>query len=536
MQKSAEMDPEQLFRVNIGGEPPTLDPTLASWDASYSVIELVFEGLLKLDRELKLQPALALEVPTVANGGVSADGKSYTFRLRPGAKFSDGKPVTAKDFEFSIKRLLDPALAAEYASFYHCIMGAEEYNTSKEKDPAKLKGLRDAVGVRARDDQTLEVKLREPRASFLQLAALWPAVPLREDILKANSTAEKPDRWTEDPKSYIGTGPFKMTEWVHQDHITLVPNENYYGPRPKLKKILLTMVSDGQAEYAAFLNGEREIGKVPTALYEQIQKDPNLSKQVVRIPRLSTVALMFNHRQKPLDNVKVRQAMSTAIDREALVAKVQMGVNKPAYSWIPPGVPGFQPDLGAQYKLDGARAKQLLAEAGYPAGQGLPALTLQFANVRNNPLLAQFLQEQWRVHLGIEVKLEPMEAKAFAQAVTKGQYTMGFIGWNGDYPDPDNWLPGVFESGARNNHTHYSNPKFDDLVKKAIAEPDERKRTAMWAEAQKMVVDDAAMAFLMHQEYFILLPPHVKDIFVTAMDGSAIPGRRSLGQVWLAKK
>jgi oligopeptide transport system substrate-binding protein len=534
--KSAEMDPDQIFRVSIGGEPPTLDPSLAAWDASYSVIELVFEGLLKFDEELNLQPAIAKEVPSQENGGISEDGKRYIFRLRTDAKFSDGKAVTAKDFEFSIKRLLDPSIAAAYASFYYSIVGAEEYNSSKEKDPARLKALRDAVGVKATDDYTLEIQLKEPRASFLQLTALWPTVPLREDILKDNSPPDKVDKWTDDPKTYVGTGPFKLAEWVHQDHITLVPNEHYYGPKPKLKQIVLSMVADAQAEYAAFLNGEREIGKIPTALFEQIKNDPALSKQLVRIPRLSTVALMFNHQQKPFDNVKVRQALSTAIDREALIDKVQQGVNQPAYSWIPQGMPGHQPDLGQQYKLDPARAKQLLAEAGYPEGQGLPEITLQYPNMRNNPIMAQFLQEQWKVHLGIDVTLEPMESKTFSQAVMNGEYMMGFIGWNGDYPDPDNWLPELFRSGAGNNLTNYSNPEFDDLVGKAVGETDEKKRMDMWAEAQQMIVDDAVMAFLMHQEYFILVPPYVNDLFVTAMDGSAIPGRRSLGQVWLTKK
>jgi len=534
--KAVEIDPDQLFRVNLGGDPPTLDPSLAAWDVSYSVVELVFEGLVKLDQDSKLRPALAVEVPSQSNGGISADGKRYTFKLRSDASYSDGKLVTAKDFEFSLKRLLDPSLAAPYASSYYSIVGAEEYNRSKEKDPAKLKALRDSVGVSAKDDRTLEVVLKEPRASFLQLAALWPAVPLREDLIKSTSATDKPDRWTEDPKRYLGTGPFKMAEWVHGDHITLVPNENYYGSKPKLKKLVLTMVSDAQAEYAAFLSGEREIGKLPTALFEQARKDPNLSKQLVRAPRLSTLGLMFNHKEKPLDNVKVRQALSTAIDRDTLIEKVQQGVNRPAYSWIPPGVPGHQPDLGKQYRLDAAKAKQLLAEAGYPAGQGLPPLTLQFPNVRNNASMAQFLQEQWKVHLGIEVKLDPMEARAYAQAMEKGQYTMGFLTFNGDYPDPDNWLPEIFASGVANNFTYYSNPRLDELMKRAIGEQDEKKRLTMWEDAQKMVVDDAVMAFILHQEYYFLLPSHVKDMYVTSMDGGAIPGRRSLGQVWLAKK
>jgi len=532
---AADMDPNQIFRVNIDGEPPTLDPDMASWDTSIAVIQQVFEGLLKFDKDLNLLPALAKDVPTVANGGISSDGKTYTYKLRTDAKYSDGKPVSAKDIEYSLKRALDPALATEYASFYYTVAGAEEYNTSKEKDPAKLQTLRDAVGVKATDDSTLQVKLKDSRASFNDLAALWPMFPIREDVVKANSTTEKPDKWTDDPKNYIGNGAFKITEWVHQDHITLVPNDNYYGTKPNIKKMVLTMVTDAQSEYAAYLTGEREIGKVPTALIEQVQKDPNLSQQLVRSPRLSTFAIQFNNKQKPFDNVKVRQAFSIAIDRDALINNVRKGVGKAAYSWIPPGNPGYQADLGKEYKFDATKAKQLLADAGFPNGQGLPPVTFQYANTRNNPIIAQFAQEQWKTSLGIDVKLEPMESKAFSDAVSKGQYMMGFYGWNADYPDPDNWLPELFGTGAGNNHTYYSNPTLDDLMKKAIAEPDEKKRMQMWADAQKTVVDDAVIIFLFHDENFVLVKPYVKDAFLTGMDGTALPAKFSTDRIWLAK-
>jgi oligopeptide transport system substrate-binding protein len=532
---AAEMAADQTFRVNIDGEPPTLDPDLASWDTSIAVIQQMFEGLLKFDKDLNLVPAVAKEVPTVANGGISADGKTYTFHLRNDVKYSDGKPVTAKDFEYSLKRSLDPALATEYASFYYGVVGAEEYNTSKEKDPAKLKALRDAVGIRALDDYTLQVQLKEPRASFNELAALWPMYPVRQDIIEANSTADKPDKWTEDPKTCIGDGPFKMTEWVHQDHITLVANENYYGGKPKLQKMVLTMVTDAQAEYAAYLNGEREIGKVPNALIGQVQKDPNLSKELQRIPALSTMAIQFNNKQKPFDNVNVRRAFSTAIDRDALISKVRQGVGKPAYSWIPPGMPGYQADLGLQYKFDPAKAKQYLADAGYPDGKGLPQITFQYANTRNNPIIAQFAQQQWKDNLGIDVKLEPMEPKAFSEAVNKGQYMMGFYGWIADYPDPDDWLPELFGTGAGNNHSYYSNSQLDALMKQAIAEPDQKKRMDLWAQAQTMIVNDAPIIFLFHDETFVLVKPYVQGAYFTGMDGVAFPGHYSTAQIWLAK-
>ncbi len=529
------MDANQTFRINIDGEPPTLDPDLASWDASIAVIQNIWVGLLKFDKDLNLVPAVAKEVPTVANGGISADGKTYTFHLRNDVKYSDGNPVTAKDFVYSLKRTLDPALATEYASFYYNVVGAEEYNTSKEKDPTKLQALRDAVGIKALDGYTLQVKLKEPEASFNDLAAMWPMYPIEENIVKANSTPDKPDKWTEDPKTCIGDGPFKLAEWVHQDHITLVANDNYFGGKPKLQKIVMTMVTDAQAEYAAFLNGEREIGKVPNALIAQVQKDPTLSKELVRSPKLSTMAVQFNNKVKPFDNVDVRHAFSVAIDRDALIKDVRQGVGKPAYSWIPPGMPGYQPDLGMEYKFDPAKAKKYLADAGYPDGKGLPQITFQYANTRTNPVIAQFLQQQWKDNLGVNVKLEPMEPKAFSQAVNKGQYMMGFYGWIADYPDPDDWLPQLFGTGAGNNHSYYSNPKLDALMKQAMAEPDQKKRMDMWAQAQKMIVDDAPIAFLFFDENFLLVKPYVKGIYFTGMDGTAFPGHYSTDQIWIAK-
>jgi oligopeptide transport system substrate-binding protein len=532
---SADMAPNQEFRVNLQGEPPTMDPNLASWDTSIALLHQMFEGLLKFDKDLNLVAGIATDIPTTANGGISADGKTYTFKLRQGMKYSDGKPVSAKDIVFSTKRMLDPALAAEYASFYYDIVGAQDYNTSKEKDATKLKALQDAVGVSAPDDNTVVFNLRQPRASFLDVTALWPIVPLREDVVKNGSTAEKPDGWTNDPKNLIGNGPFKMTEWVHQDHITLVPNENYYGPKAKLQKITGLMVTDVQANYAAYLNGEREITAVPAALLDQVQKDPNLSKQITRYPRLATFGTQFNTTKPPFDNVKVRQAFATAIDRQAFIDKIRKGVGKPAYSWIPPGMPGYDANLGQQYKLDPAKAKQLLADAGYPNGQGFPKVSFQFANTGNNPLYAQFFQEQWKTNLGIDVGLEPMEPKAFSELVNRKEHQIGWYGWSADYPDPDNWLPELFGTGAGNNKTGYSNPQLDQLMKQASAETDPQKRAQMWAQAQKIVVDDAPMAFVFHDEALALVQPYVKDAFFNGMDFVAAPGGRSYYQIWLAK-
>lgn len=532
---SADMAPNQEFRVNMSGEPPTLDPNLASWEASIGVIERVWEGLLKFDKDLNATAGIAKEVPSTANGGISADGKTYTFKLRDGLKWSDGKPLKAGDIVYSTKRMLDPALAAEYASFYYNIVGAEELNTSKEKDATKIKALQDAVGVSAPDDLTVVFKLKQAQASFLSLAALWPVTPLREDVVKNGSTAEKPDGWTNDPKNLIGNGPFKMTEWVHQDHITLVPNENYYGTKPKLTKITFLMVTDVQANYAAYLNGEREATIVPTALVDQVQKDPNLKDQVVRFPRLSTFGTQFNNTKPPFNNAKVRQAFATAIDRQAFIDKIRRGVGKPATSWIPPGMPGYDANLGTQYKLDAAKAKQLLADAGFPNGQGFPKVAFQFSNTGNNPVYAQFFQEQWKTNLGLDIALEPMEPKAFSELVNRKEHQIGWYGWGADYPDPENWLPEIFGTGGGNNKTGYSNPQVDQLMKQAAAESDPQKRLQMWGQAQKAIVDEAPMAFVFFDEGMFLVKPYVKDIWFYGMDKNTAPGAESYTQVWLAK-
>lgn len=532
-----ELDPNLEYRANLAGDPPSLDPNASAWDTSIAVISLVFRGLLKFKPDLTLEPAVAREMPTVANGGISADGKTYTLKLRNDVKWSDGKAVTAKDFEYSAKRMLDPKLAADYASFYYAIKGAEEYNTAlgtkdkpKTPDAATLARLRDAVGVKALDDSTLQFTLAEPRASFLQLLALWPVYPVRQDIIEA-----KGEKWYTEPAGYIGNGPFKVTEYVAKDHITLVPNDNYYGAKPKLKKVTLLMVTDAAANYAAYLSGERDITAVPVANVPVVLADPTLKEQVVRGPRLATFALQFNTKRAPFDNPKVRQALSLAIDRQTFIEKIRRGVGKPALSWIPPGMPGHQPDLGKEFAFNPAKAKQGLADAGYPDGKGLPPISMQYASTGANPLMAEFTQAQFKDNLGLEIKLEPMDPPEFSKLVSGNRHHMAFFGWGADYPDPDNWLPELFGTGAGNNHTQYSNPQLDALMKRAISEVDPAKRMEAWAQAQKTVVDDAPVIFLFHDERFLLVKPYVKGLKITGIDTTALTGNWYLEEVYLLK-
>ncbi|MBI2935690.1 MAG: peptide ABC transporter substrate-binding protein [Chloroflexi bacterium] len=506
----------QELRVNLGGEPAQLDPNRASWAGEITIIKQVFQGLLGFNQDLTLKPVVAREIPSVANGGISRDGLTYTFRLRDGVTWSDSKPVTAKDFAYSIKRMLDPALAAEYASFYYDIKGGEEYNTSKEKDTAKLRALYDAVAVQATDDRTLKITLKQSRYTFLQLTALWPVYPVRQDIIE-----KLQDKWTE-PPNYVGNGPYIMSEWVHQDRITLVPNPNYWGTKPKLQRMSIKMVTDANAEFAAYKNGELEIGRVPVGNEGAVLADPVLSKEILRFPELVTFGAQFNVTRAPFDKVKVRQAITTALDRDAFINKVRRGVGRPATSWIPPGMPGFDAELGKEYTFNPVKAKQLLGEAGYPDGRGLPPISFQYADTAANKVIAEFIQQQIKDNLGIDVKLDPFEPRAFSQLVNDEKHTWAWFGWGADYPDPDNWLPEIYGTGGGVNHTLYSSKEFDDLAKKAKAEPDPAKRLDLWKQAHAIAVRDAPVAFMFNRERFLLKKPYIRDLITTGMDGQIV--------------
>jgi oligopeptide transport system substrate-binding protein len=504
------------LRVNIAGEPAQIDPNRASWSTERTVIMQVFEGLLGFNQDLTLRPVCATEIPTVANGGISADGKTYTFKLNPKVTWSDGQKVTAANYEYSIKRVFDPDLAAEYASFYFCIAGGEEYFS--DTDNTTKATLRDAVGVKATNDTTLVITLKTPRPTFLDLMALWPVYPVRQDIIEKYA-----EKWTE-PPNYIGNGPYIMTEWVHSDHITLVKNPKYWGTAAKVDTITLKMITDINAEYAAYQNNELDICSIAAGTETNTIADPVLGPQVLRYPELTTFAYQFNLKTPPFDNKNLRKALNAAVDREAFINNVRGGVGKPAYSWIPPGMPGYDANLGADYHFNVAKAKAFLVQAGYKEdGSDVPELRLQYADTGINPTIAQFVQNQIKINLGITVSLEPMERAAFSQMVNAEQHTWAWFGWGADYPDPDNWLPELFGTGAGNNHTNYSSAAFDNLSKQALNELDNTKRLALWAQAQAMVVDDAPVLFIQYRERFRLVKPYVKGLMYTGMDGD-VPG------------
>lgn len=521
----ANAAPKGEFRVNLAGEPKSIDPHKANFANETGIAIALFEGLLGYDKDLKVAPALATEIPTAANGGISADALTYTFKLRDGLKWSDGKALSAKEIEYGVKRMLDPRTAGPYASFYFDIKNAQKFNGAlgtKDKPvqltDGQISELRDQVGVKAPDDKTVVFTLERPRFSFVQLAGLWPLFPVRQDLIEA-----KGDAWTE-AGTLIGNGPWKLSEWVHNDHITMVPNENYWGPKPKLAKVVWKMIADEGAAYAAYQNNEIDLISVPIANRKLVLADPNVKNQLVRYNELTTFAFQMNNKQAPFDNVKVRQAFAMGFDRNALINDLEQGIGRPALSWVPPGMPGFDANAGKQYEFNPAKAKQLLAEAGFPDGKGLPEIKFSFADAQANKQRAEWFQAQFKQNLGVDIKLDALETKAYSAAYTANQLQSFWTGWGADYPDPDNWLPDILGTGKSANHTLFSDPQFDDIVKKALAEPDDAKREQLWKDAQNRMLDLAPLAPVVYRERLWLIKPQFKGFQTTAKD--QVPGNR----------
>ena len=338
--QNSQAGEKQIFRMAVSSEPPTLDWNLATDSISIRVIDNLMEGLTQFDHALHPVPAVAKEWK------ISDDGKTYTFSLRDSVYWSDGKRVTAHDFEYSWKRLLNPATAAEYAYFLYDIENAYEYNSGQIKDPSLL-------GVQALNDNTLEVRLRKPVVYFPSITTFVVTFPLRRDIVERYG-----DQWT-DPSHIITNGPFILKEWRHEYRLTLTANRNYYGGRPKLDTIRFYVIGETNTALTLYETDGLDIVSLPPLAIPHYKGH----KDYIHHPFLRGYYYGFNVEKKPVNDRRVRQAFSMAIDRRAF-PEILKGGELPASSWIPQGMMAYNPSIGIGF--DPAGARKLLAEAGYP--------------------------------------------------------------------------------------------------------------------------------------------------------------------------
>ncbi|MBI2755794.1 MAG: peptide ABC transporter substrate-binding protein [Chloroflexi bacterium] len=496
----AQSTPQEFTANVLQGEPDNVDPQAASFATEVAVILQNFEPLLTMDAQLRPQPGSA------QSWDISADGRVWTFRLWPGMRFSDGTPVTASNFVYSMQRLLNPRLAAEYASFFvdAGIVGAAEYNSGQAGA--------DALGVRALDDLTVEFTLKQPVGFFPSLMTLWVTSPVKLDVPIDNSS------WAADPSTYIGNGPFMMTEWVHQDRIVFGQNPYYVGARPRLNRLTFLMVTDGTADYAAYLAGERDAALVPDANVRSVLADPFLSQEARQYTELTTFWLNINTERSPLNNGLVRKAFARALDREAYINDISQGVGRPTTGIIPPGMPGFDPNAGSDLSFNPASARELLAAAGYSNGTGFPSVTFKYSSNTANQRRAEFIQAQLKQNLNVNIVLTPQESKAYQADFKAKNFDMTFGGWGADYPDPQNWYGTLFTCKGGNNKYNYCNPSLDQLVARADQTTDQDLRSELYSQAQNIVLNDLPVVPIFVRGRMVVVKPYIQGLTITAQD------------------
>ncbi|HLB59972.1 MAG TPA: peptide ABC transporter substrate-binding protein, partial [Bdellovibrionota bacterium] len=476
-----------VFRFVITTEPPSLDWSLATDHVSADILFNIMEGLVIFNKDLQVQPAMA------ERWTVSDDGKTYTFYLRKNIQWTDGKPLTAHDFAYSWRRLLEPKTAAEYAYFLFDVENAEDFNSGKLKDFSK-------VGVKALDNQTFQVRLKNPASYFINVPTFWVTFPMRQDIVEKFG-----DRWT-DPSNMVTVGPFRLAEWKHDSKLTLTRNPTYYGNPSASEKVEALIVNDDTTAVSLFETDKvHYLRRIPPLEMDRLKGKPEFKN----FPYLRGYYYGFNTQKPPFNNLKVRQAFSYAIDRSQIPTLLKGG-QIPTTSWVPKGMFGYEPQVGIGY--DPKKAKQLLAEGGFPNGKGLPEITISFDSRDDNKLIAEFIQSQWREHLGVEVTMTQSEWKVYLRQLQLDTPQVWRLGWGADYPDPHNFLE-IFTSYSGNNHTHWKNPTYDQLIAKGASELDPNKRIQVYKEAQVILTEkDVPMVPLFNEAQNMLLKTYVKGL------------------------
>ena len=487
---------EQVINLAEGDDIGTLDVSLTNNTVSSNAIGQLFEGLVHLDKDGKPAPGVA------TSWEVSPDGLTYTFHLRDNAKWWDGSPVTAKDFVYSWTRTLDPKTKSEYAFIVYWIKGGEAFNNGK--------GSKDDVGVKAIDDKTLQVTLDAPRPYFLATMAFPTYYPLQQKAVEAAG-----DKYGGDADKVMGNGPFKITAWNHDQDWTFEKADTYWdAANVKLTKATYQVVKDQNALLNLYESGQLDRTGLTREQVELYKGNKEMSQYL----SAGSFYLEYNAKTKPLNNVKVRQALSYAIDTQKLCDVVWANGSVPATSLTPKGtLDGMTGDytdgLGdlIHLKENASKAKQLLEEGLKEEGlSAFPKLKLTNTDSSNSKKMDEFLKEQWRTNLGIDIEIEEVPFKLKVQKQYAHTFDIVSAGWNPDYDDAMTYLD-MFTTNSPNNDPQWSNPDYDALIKKATAEPDTKKRLGYMHDAEKLLISQFPLTPLYWPGSTVLTKSYVKD-------------------------
>jgi oligopeptide transport system substrate-binding protein len=490
-----------VVRFAIQQPPVTWDINMSTGSYEWHVMPSIYDSLYDFDYETyELYPRGAL------SHQVSDDGLVYTFKLNPDAKWSDGDPVTANDYVFGLMRLIDPELASPMSYELDMVKGATNYYMGE--------GSADDVGIRAIDDLTLEITVAEPASYFLMATTgVWFA-PLRQDIVEAH-----PTDWML-PPSFVGNGPYHITELEPDQRVVIEKNPYYWREHEGPDRVEFSIFTDPAGAFRAYEAGEVDFSLIPAADIERFTADPNTSQEyhLALQQGVSWVVFDTTNTDSPVSDKRVRQALSLTIDREALAQAIFKGARDPGYHLIPENLWGSNPDAGVKGGLE--EAKALLAEAGYPDGQGWPeGVSIHSNNIPDDDFgkgVAEALAGMWKEKLGIDVQVEALEYQAseqWWQAQVDSHYDMFVLGWSVDYPDPYSFYTTCFDA-FMSLYNHWHNDEYSELVAKAASAPTQQEREEIYKQAALILEEE-----LPHAPYVYRASPYV---YKTWMSGNWI--------------
>lgn len=471
-------------------DPPSLDPALIGDVTSAFVARQLFSGLVRLDNDLHVQPDLA------EGWELSPDGRTYTFRLRTDARFADGTPLTSEDVRYSLERATDPQLSP--------FLPAQTYLVDIVGVREKLAGEAATIsGLQVVDARTLTLTIDQPKSYFLAKLSH----PTSHIVNRA--AVERGGDWTRQPN---GSGPFVIEEWRSNEVIVLQRNVNFYRGLARLDRVTFLLGALANNPLILYEQGEIDVTSVPSFALDRVQDASNpLAQELVSVPQLSLSYIGMNVTLPPFDDVQVRRAFSRMLDRERIANVSLRGSAQEARGILPPGIPGYNPDLPA-LPADLAQAATLLNESDYGGAAGLPTITAYGGGWTGT--LGEVAEQEF----GITIEGRNFENfGSFLAELDENQFPMFGLGWVADYPDPENFLDLLFRTGSAENHMNYSNPAVDALLDQAAVETDEARRWEYYREAEQLILADAPVIPITHAVEHTLVKPYVRGLEVTPM-------------------
>ncbi|WP_068774412.1 peptide ABC transporter substrate-binding protein [Paenibacillus sp. FJAT-26967] len=479
--ETAKPAAKQELRVNFNAEPPVLDSSKGTTNAAFTMLNALNEGLYRIDKDGKPQPGLAADKPQV-----SEDGLTYTIKLRD-AKWADGQPVKASDFVYSFQRTLDPSTKAMYGFMPAWIKGGNDVIKAK---PEELEAKKAALGAKALDDKTLEIKLEKPITFFEQLLAFPIFFPQREDMVTKNG-----EKYGGDADKIVGAGPFVLKEWKHDASLTFEKNPNYWdAANVKLEKLVVNIVTDSNTSLNLYETEETDLINLSGPQY-MAKKDAEKANIQIK-NELTSAYLMFNTKNKALANANIRKALTLAVDRQSYVDTILQNGTAPAKGLVADGTQDgnkneFRKSAGETLpKADPAKAKEYLAAGLKELGiDKLPEMKLTGDEQGTGKKTIEFIMGEWEKNLGYKPVGEPIPHKLRVERQNKGDYDIIMALWGADYNDPMTFLD-MWVTGSEFNNVYYSNPAYDEKIKAADKEADPAKRAQLLVDAEKILMTD----------------------------------------------